>query len=67
MHSISDQILGMELSEAEALLQDEGVTFVISYTEADRKKDIFDKGEGIHRIIRVTEKDGVYELIVCII
>ena len=72
MESVSDQLLGMELNEAESLLQVEGVTFVVKYTETNRKKTMFEGGEKKHRIVRVkdmvNEDKGVQkELTVCIV
>lgn len=65
MNSVSDTVLGMELSEAKSLLQKEEVNFVVIYTEPDRKKQMFDTGEGIDRIIRVKKAEDIYELTVC--
>lgn len=65
MKSVSDRILGMEFDEAESLLLDEGVNFVVKYTEPDRKKAMFDTGEHIDRVIRVKKIDDTYELTVC--
>lgn len=65
MKSVADRVLGMELSEAKSLLQKEGVNFVVLYTEPDRKKDMFDVGEGLDRVIRVKKVNDCYELTAC--
>lgn len=65
MESISDRILGLEYDEAESLLQNEGVNFVVKYTEPDRKKEMFDTGEHKDRVVRVRKIDDTYELTVC--
>lgn len=65
MKSVSDRVLGMEFDEAESLLRDEGVNFVVEYTEPDRKKNMFDTGEHKDRVIRVKKVNDIYELTVC--
>ena len=65
MGSVSDIILGMELNDAKALLQEEGVAFVVRYTETDRKKDYSGSSVRKNRVVRVKEIDEKQEITVC--
>lgn len=65
MRSVSDRLLGMELNEAKALLQKEGVAFVVKYTESDSKKDFSGGSDRKYRIVRVRKIDEKQELTAC--
>ena len=54
-------VLGMELHDATALLEAEGLAFIIAETKPARRE----LTEGDMRVIRVQRRDGIIKLTVC--
>lgn len=54
-------ILGMELHDATALLEAEGLAFIIAETKPARRE----LTEGDMRVIRVQRRDSIIKLTVC--
>lgn len=56
-------VIGMELHDAKALLEAEGLAFIIEETKPPRKE----LTEGVLRVIRMKKRDQNLVLTVCII
>lgn len=65
MENVSYKLLGLELKQAESLLQAEEVNFVVEYTKANREKKYYESAELIDRVVRVIQDSNILKLTVC--